>query len=77
MKKAFSLVEIGLVLIIFTAVFFIVVPFSVSNVKQAKFISEWKSYMEQVSYSFETLFSLFNTELAVILNLYKPSFSNT
>lgn len=55
MKKAFSLVEIGIVLFILTAVFFIVVPFSVSNIKQARFISEWKSYMGQVLYSFETL----------------------
>ena len=55
MKKAFSLVEIVLVLVILTAIFFVVVPFSVSNVKQAKYISEWKSYMEQVYYSFEIL----------------------
>ena len=55
MKKAFSLVEICFVLFIIAAVFFAVVPFSVSNIKQARFISEWKSYMEQVSYSFETL----------------------
>ena len=55
MKKAFSLVEICFVLFIIAAVFFAVVPFSVSNIKQARFISEWKGYMEQVSYSFETL----------------------
>ena len=55
MKKAFSLVEICFVLFIIAAVFFAVVPFSVSNIKLARFISEWKGYMEQVSYSFETL----------------------
>ena len=55
MKKAFSLVEIGFLLFILAAVFFTVIPFSVTNVKQAKFISVWKNYMEQVSYSFETL----------------------
>ena len=55
MKKAFSLVEIGFVLFILASVFFIVTPLSVSNIKQAKFIADWKGYMEQVSYSYETL----------------------
>ena len=55
MKKAFSLVEISFVLFVLAAVLFAVVPFSVSNIKQAKFISEWKNYMAQVSYSYETL----------------------
>ncbi|MBQ7450572.1 hypothetical protein IJS77_04075 [bacterium] len=55
MKKAFSLVEISFVLFVLAAVLFAVVPFSLSNVKQARFISEWKNYMEQISYSFETL----------------------
>ena len=54
-KKAFSLVEIGLVFFVITAVFFAVIPFSVSNVKQAKLIAEWKNYEKQVQYSFETL----------------------
>ena len=55
MKKAFSLVEIGFVLFIITAVFFTVIPLSVSNVKQARFIADWKDYIDQVKYSFETL----------------------
>ena len=57
MKKysAFSLIEIGIVLFIITAVFFIIVPLSVSNVKQAKFIAAWKDYNSQAAYSFETL----------------------
>ncbi len=57
MKKysAFSLVEIGIVLFIITAVFFTVVPLSLSNVKQAKFIAAWKDYHSQTVYSFETL----------------------
>lgn len=55
MKKAFSLIEIGIMLFVVTAVFFVVVPFSVSNVKQAKFISDWKLYMNEVQYSFESL----------------------
>lgn len=55
MKKAFSLVEIGFVLFVITAVFFAVVPFSVSNLGQAEFIADWKNYIEQVSYSFEAL----------------------
>lgn len=55
MKKAFSLVEIGIILFIIAAVTFIVVPFSISNVKQAKFIAAWKDYMGQVTYSYEIL----------------------
>ena len=55
LKKAFSLVEIGIVLFVVAAVFFTVVPFSYSNVKQARFISEWKNYMNQVEYSHEVL----------------------
>ena len=55
MKKAFSLVEIGIMLLVVTSVFFAVVPFSVSNIKQAKFIADWKEYTNQVQYSFETL----------------------
>ena len=54
-KKAFSLVEIIIVLFIMAAVFFAIVPFSVSNIKQAKFIAVWKDYMKQVDYSYETL----------------------
>ena len=55
MKKAFSLVEIGFVLLIITVVFFTAVPFSVSNVKQARLIAEWKNYVEQINYTYETL----------------------
>lgn len=55
MKKAFSLVEISIVLVIIAAIFFTVLPISVSNIKQAHFITEWKDYIEQVKYSFETL----------------------
>ena len=55
MKKAFSLVEIGFALFVLMAIFFIVVPFSVSNLKQVKCITEWKDYMVQAEYSFETL----------------------
>ena len=54
-KRAFSLVEIIIVLFIMAAVFFAIVPFSVSNIKQAKFIAVWKDYMKQVDYSYETL----------------------
>lgn len=54
-KKAFSLVEIVILFFVITAVFLAVVPLSVSNIKQAKFISEWKNYMNQVEYSYETL----------------------
>ena len=68
MKKAFSLVEISIVLFMLTAVLFAVVPFSISNIKQAKLTAEWKSYMEQVSYSFETL-----NEYKKINNLDKKS----
>ena len=68
MKKAFSLVEISIVLFMLTAVLFAVVPFSISNIKQAKLTAEWKSYMEQVSYSFETL-----DEYKKINNLDKKS----
>ena len=55
MKKAFSLVEIGFVLFVLMAVFFTVIPFSVSNIKQVKNITEWKDYIAQAEYSFETL----------------------
>ena len=55
MKKAFSLVEIGFVLFIITAIFFVAVPLSISNLKQARFIADWKDYVDQVQYSFETL----------------------
>lgn len=55
MKRAFSLVEIIFVLFVLATVFFTVIPLSLSNVKQAKFISDWKNYMEQVIYSYETL----------------------
>ena len=55
MKKAFSLVEIGFVLFVLMAIFFTVIPFSVSNLKQVKCITEWKDYITQAEYSFETL----------------------
>ena len=55
MKRAFSLVEIGFVIFIIMAVFFTVIPFSVANIKQVRYIAEWKDYIEQAEYSFETL----------------------
>lgn len=54
-QNAFSLVEIIIMIFVVTAVFFAVVPFSVSNIKQARLIADWKDYISQVEYSFETL----------------------
>ena len=54
-RRAFSLVEIGIMIFVVAAVFFAVVPFSVSNIKQAKYIAAWKNYLNQVNYSYEVL----------------------
>lgn len=54
-QKAFSLVEIGIMLFIMTGVIFVTVPLSVSNINQARYISAWKDYFNQVKYSFEIL----------------------
>ena len=53
--KAFSLIEIIIIFFVLSAVFFAVVPFSISNIKQAKYIAAWKDYMAQAEYSYEIL----------------------
>ncbi len=54
-RRAFSLVEIAIVLFLIVFVAMIFVPLNISNVEQAERVAKWKNVFDESRYSFELL----------------------
>ncbi len=54
-RRAFSLVEIAIVLFIIVFVASVFVPLNILNVSQAERVAKWKNVFEESKYSFEVL----------------------
>lgn len=54
-KRAFSIIEIAIVIFLILMVASIFIPMNIANVKQAERIVKWKNTFEETKYSFEVL----------------------
>lgn len=54
-KKAFTIIEIVIVIFLILMVASIFIPLNLANVKQAERIARWKNTFDEVKYSFEML----------------------
>lgn len=62
-KKAFTVVEVVFVFILILVVTFLILPKSLNNTKQAKFISKWSETYTQLEYMFSVIKAQQNGEL--------------
>ncbi len=54
-KRAFTVIEILIVIFLIVGVASIFIPLNLANVKQAEFISKWKNTFEESKYAFQLL----------------------
>ena len=54
-RKAFTIVEIALVIFVILMVASIFIPLNITNIEQAERIAKWKNTFEEAKYSFELL----------------------
>lgn len=75
-KRAFSIIEIAIVIFLILMVASIFIPMNIANLKQAERIVKWKNTFEETKYSFEVLKAK-NSDLFESLRLNKVTDSKT
>lgn len=70
-KKGFTIIEVVMVFLLMLGVAFFILPISMENTRQAKFISKWNEKYNQLEYTFSAITAQANGEISAKISSTK------